>query len=102
MDIKKSLISRIEDMEKVAILFDLLPIYFLGGSACLLGDYTQRAKYSLNKILFILLQIKMGDNHLLLSPLIKLHKLLSIRELSFKIMGFLQYHILDLHQAGQV
>lgn len=32
-------------MEKVAKLFDLLPleIYFLGGSACLLGDYTQRA-----------------------------------------------------------
>lgn len=45
MEIKKSLLSKIEDMEKAAILFDLLPleIYFLGGSACLLGDYTHRA-----------------------------------------------------------
>jgi hypothetical protein len=45
MEIKETLLAKIEDMEKVAKLFDLLPleIYFLGGSACLLGDYTDRA-----------------------------------------------------------
>ena len=45
MEIKKTLLEKIEDMEKVAELFGLLPleIYFLGDSACLLGDYTNRA-----------------------------------------------------------
>jgi hypothetical protein len=45
MGIKKQLEDRIFDMEKVAIAFDIEPfdIYFLGGSACILGGYTERA-----------------------------------------------------------
>lgn len=44
MGIKKILEEQIFDMEKVAKLFEVDPfdIYLLGGSACLLGDYTDR------------------------------------------------------------
>ncbi|MBU5311334.1 hypothetical protein KQI38_04790 [Tissierella carlieri] len=45
MGIKKQLEERIFDMEKVAKVFNIEPfdIYFLGGSACVLGNYTERA-----------------------------------------------------------
>lgn len=45
MGIKKHLEDRIYDMEMVAQAFKIDPfeIYFLGGSACVLGDYTDRA-----------------------------------------------------------
>ncbi|MCQ1529136.1 DUF6036 family nucleotidyltransferase [Lutispora saccharofermentans] len=45
MEIKKQLENKISDMEKVAQLFEIDPfdIYFLGGSACILGGYTERA-----------------------------------------------------------
>lgn len=45
MELKKQLEDRIFDMEKVAIAFDVEPfdIYFLGGAACILGEYTNRA-----------------------------------------------------------
>lgn len=45
MEIKKQLEDKISDMEKVARLFEIDPfdIYFLGGSACILGGYTERA-----------------------------------------------------------
>ncbi|BEP30295.1 DUF6036 family nucleotidyltransferase [Helicovermis profundi] len=45
MDIKIELQEKIRDMEKVAELFEVEPfdIYFLGGSACVLGEYTARA-----------------------------------------------------------
>lgn len=45
MEIKQQLKERIFDMEKVAQLFNIEPfdIYFLGGAACILGDYTDRA-----------------------------------------------------------
>lgn len=45
MELKKKLEDRIFDMEKVAIAFDIEPfdIYFLGGAACILGEYTERA-----------------------------------------------------------
>lgn len=45
MGIKKQLEKRIFDMEKVAKVFDIEPfdIFFLGGAACILGGYTQRA-----------------------------------------------------------
>lgn len=45
MEIKKQLKERILDMEKVAQAFNIEPfdIYFLGGAACILGDYTDRA-----------------------------------------------------------
>ncbi len=45
MGLKVQLESRILDMEKVAKAFDVEPfdIFFLGGSACILGDYTDRA-----------------------------------------------------------
>lgn len=45
MALKKQLEDRIFDMEKVAIAFDIEPfdIYFLGGAACILGQYTKRA-----------------------------------------------------------
>ena len=45
MELKKQLEDRIFDMEKVAIAFNIEPfdIYFLGGAACILGEYTERA-----------------------------------------------------------
>jgi len=45
MELKKQLEDRIFDMEKVAIAFAVKPfdIYFLGGAACILGEYTNRA-----------------------------------------------------------
>lgn len=45
MEIKKQLEDRISDMEKVAQLFEIEPfdIFLLGGSACILGGYTDRA-----------------------------------------------------------
>lgn len=45
MGIKKELEERIFEMEKVAQLFDtgLFDIYLLGGAACILGEYTERA-----------------------------------------------------------
>lgn len=45
MEIRKQLEKRIIEMEKVAQVFNIEPfdIYFLGGSACILGDYTERA-----------------------------------------------------------
>ena len=45
MELRKQLEDRIFDMEKVAIAFDIEPfdIYFLGGAACILGEYTERA-----------------------------------------------------------
>lgn len=45
MEIKRQLEERIFEMEKVAKLFSIEPfdIYFLGGSACILADYTERA-----------------------------------------------------------
>lgn len=45
MQIKKALEDRIYDMEKVAKLFEIAPfdMYFLGGSACILGGYSNRA-----------------------------------------------------------
>lgn len=45
MGLKKQLENRIFDMEKVAVAFDIRPfdIYFLGGAACILGGYTERA-----------------------------------------------------------
>lgn len=45
MDIKKQLEKRIFEMEKVARLFEIEPfdIFLLGGAACILGDYTDRA-----------------------------------------------------------
>ncbi|HOJ10937.1 MAG TPA: DUF6036 family nucleotidyltransferase [Clostridiales bacterium] len=45
MDVKKQLEEKISDMEKVARIFEIEPfdIYFLGGSACILGGYTDRA-----------------------------------------------------------
>ena len=45
MGLRKQLENRIFDMEKVAKAFDTGPfdIYFLGGAACILGQYTERA-----------------------------------------------------------
>lgn len=45
MEIKKQLEERVFEMEKVAQVFNIEPfdIYLLGGSACILGDYTERA-----------------------------------------------------------
>lgn len=45
MGIKKQLEERIFEMEKVAKLFELdgFDMYLLGGAACILGDYTERA-----------------------------------------------------------
>lgn len=45
MEIKKKFEERIYEMEKVAKIFDVKPfdIYFLGGSACILGGYNDRA-----------------------------------------------------------
>ena len=45
MELRKQLENRIFDMEKVAKAFDIRPfdIYFLGGAACILGQYTERA-----------------------------------------------------------
>lgn len=45
MDDRQKLISILRDMEKVAKALEVEPfsIYFLGGSACLLGLYTDRA-----------------------------------------------------------
>lgn len=45
MGVKKQLEEIIFDMEKVAQVFDIEPfdIFFLGGSACILGGYTERA-----------------------------------------------------------
>ena len=45
MEIKKQLEERIFEMEEVAKVFNIDPfdIYFLGGAACILGDYTDRA-----------------------------------------------------------
>lgn len=45
MGIKKQLEERIFEMEKVAKVFNVKPfdIYFLGGAACILGSYTDRA-----------------------------------------------------------
>ena len=45
MGLRKQLENRIFDMEKVARAFDIEPfdIYFLGGAACILGQYTERA-----------------------------------------------------------
>ncbi|QZY54097.1 DUF6036 family nucleotidyltransferase [Crassaminicella profunda] len=45
MQIRKELEERIYEMEKVAQLFHVesFNIYFLGGSACILGEYNDRA-----------------------------------------------------------
>lgn len=45
MEIKKQLEERIYDMEKVAEVFHIesFDMYLLGGAACVLGDYTERA-----------------------------------------------------------
>lgn len=45
MSLKKQLEDRISEMEQVAKVFNIEPfdIYFLGGSACILGGYTDRA-----------------------------------------------------------
>ncbi len=45
MDLKKQLEDRIFEMEQVAKVFEIGPfdIYFLGGSACILGGYTDRS-----------------------------------------------------------
>jgi len=45
MSMRKQLEENIFDMEKVARVFEIAPfdIYFLGGSACILGGYTDRA-----------------------------------------------------------
>lgn len=45
MELKRQLEDKLFEMEKVAQLFQIEPfdIYFLGGSACILGDYTNRA-----------------------------------------------------------
>ena len=45
MTLKKQLEDKILDMEKVAKIFDIEPfdIYILGGAACILGGYTERA-----------------------------------------------------------
>ncbi len=45
MQIKKELEERIYEMEKVARIFNIEPfdMYFLGGSACILGGYSDRA-----------------------------------------------------------
>ncbi|MCT4566633.1 MAG: DUF6036 family nucleotidyltransferase [Maledivibacter sp.] len=45
MQIKKELEERIYEMEKVAELFNIEPfdMYFLGGSACILGGHSDRA-----------------------------------------------------------
>ncbi|HHY77938.1 MAG TPA: hypothetical protein GX498_05465 [Clostridiales bacterium] len=44
MELKKQMEQNIYDMEKVAQLFEVEPfdIYLLGGSACILGGYTDR------------------------------------------------------------
>ncbi|MTI65598.1 MAG: hypothetical protein FH753_03260 [Firmicutes bacterium] len=44
-EIKKQLEEKIYEMEKVAKVFDIEPfdMYFLGGSACILGGYNDRA-----------------------------------------------------------
>lgn len=49
---KDVLIERLKDMERVALAFNMKPfdIYFLGGSACLLGDYTDRGTRDFNFI----------------------------------------------------
>ncbi len=45
MELRKQLENRIFDMERVAKAFDIesFDIYFLGGAACILGQYTERA-----------------------------------------------------------
>lgn len=45
MEIKKQLEERIYEMEKVAEVFHIesFDMYLLGGAACVLGDYTERA-----------------------------------------------------------
>ncbi|MCL1982221.1 MAG: hypothetical protein FWG53_03885 [Clostridiales bacterium] len=45
MKTKDSLMQTLDDMESVVKLFEIEPfdIYFLGGAACILGGYTERA-----------------------------------------------------------
>lgn len=45
VEIKKQLVDRIHDMEEVAKVFKVQPfdIFLLGGAACILGGYTNRA-----------------------------------------------------------
>lgn len=45
MQLYNQMINTIREMEQIARLFNIepFPIYFLGGSACLLGRYTERA-----------------------------------------------------------
>ncbi len=45
MSLQQEMREKVFEMEKVAKLFEIepFPIYFLGGSACILGEYTNRA-----------------------------------------------------------
>jgi hypothetical protein len=45
MNLKEILFNTLSDMEKVVVAFNIKPfeIYFLGGSACVMGGYTKRA-----------------------------------------------------------
>lgn len=50
MQIKRKLENRIYEMEKTAKIFNIasFSLYFLGGSACILGEYNRRATRSFN------------------------------------------------------
>ena len=45
MNLYADMINTVREMEQIARLFNIepFPIYFMGGSACLLGQYTERA-----------------------------------------------------------
>ncbi|KUO76249.1 MAG: hypothetical protein APF77_24135 [Clostridia bacterium BRH_c25] len=45
MPVYNEMMNTVHEMEQIARLFNIdpFPIYFLGGSACLLGGYTERA-----------------------------------------------------------
>ena len=45
MRLYNEMMNTVREMEQIARLFNMepFPIYFMGGSACLLGQYTERA-----------------------------------------------------------
>ena len=50
--IKENLLQTLYEMEEVTKLFKLEPfdIYIIGGSACILGEYTTRATIDIDKV----------------------------------------------------
>ncbi len=104
MKIKKQLEEKLYEMEKVAQVFEIKPfdIYFLGGSACILGGYNDRAtrdfdfidlNYSsdLGKVFVHLRDFDMLEyESTLISPLYK------DRSIKLKKFTYLNIHVLSI------